>query len=105
VCALDRAHQQPLQLDERGQIDARRADLHPRANDRIEHPTGHRDHHAGWPLHLKKLACRSLLHSAYGDLTAKIWVPSVIDFQLLPDMGRMNGGSLSGENPGCSPVP
>jgi hypothetical protein len=91
VCGLDRTYQQPLQLDERSQIDARRANGHPGANHGIEHPTSYRDHDAARPLHFQKLACRSMLHSAYGDLTAKIWVPLVVDFQLLPDMGRMNG--------------
>jgi hypothetical protein len=49
VCGLDRDYQQPLQLDERGQIDARRAKVHPGANRGIKHPTGHRHHDAGWP--------------------------------------------------------
>jgi len=52
VCGVRRTNQQPLQLNERGQIDARRANGHPGANHWIEHPAGHRDHDAGWPLHL-----------------------------------------------------
>ena len=43
------------------------------------------------PLHHKKLAGRSLLHAPHQDLAAEIWMPPVMDFQFLPDMGRMNG--------------
>jgi hypothetical protein len=91
VCGVDRTYQQSLQLNERRQIDTRRANGHSGTNYGIEHPAGHRYHDAARPLDLQKLACRSLLHSAHGDLTAKVWVPPVIDFRLLPDMGRMNG--------------
>jgi hypothetical protein len=91
VCGVRRTNQQPFQLDECGQIDARRAHGHRGANQGIEHPTGNRNHIAGRPLYLNKLTRRSLLHSAYRDLTAKIRVPPVVDFQLLPDMDRVNG--------------
>jgi hypothetical protein len=57
----------------------------------VDHPTSDRNRHAGWPLHLKKLTRGSPLHSPHADLTAKIGVPPVMDFQLLTDMGRMNG--------------
>ena len=43
------------------------------------------------PWMLKKSARRSLLHAPDDDLAAKIGMPAVMDFQLLPDMGRMNG--------------
>jgi hypothetical protein len=92
VCGLNRNYQQPIQLDESGQIDARRPNGHPGADRGIEHPAGHRDHDAGWSKHLEKLAGCALLHSADIDFTAKIWMPFVMDFQLLPDMGRMKGG-------------
>jgi hypothetical protein len=41
VCWLNPAYQRPLQLDERGKIDARRANGHPGADRGIKHPTGH----------------------------------------------------------------
>jgi len=74
-----------------GHIDARRADCHSCANHRIEHPTGDRYHDACRPLYAKKLAGRSLLYATHQDLAAKIWMIPVVDFQFLPDMGRMNG--------------
>jgi hypothetical protein len=91
VCGLTSDEQQPIQLDKRREINARRADCHPGANHGIEHPTGDGYHDAGRPLHLKKLARRSLLHPTHSNLATKIRVPPIMDFQLLPDMGRMNG--------------
>jgi hypothetical protein len=90
VCGLDRTYQQPLQLDECGQIDTRAAKGHPDADHWIEHPPCHRDHYAGGPQHFKELPTRSLLHPTHSNLAAEIRVPPVMDFQLLPDMGRMN---------------
>jgi hypothetical protein len=39
----------------------------------------------------KAPAKRSLLHATHQDLAAEIWMIPVLDFRLLPDMGRMNG--------------
>jgi hypothetical protein len=91
VCEVSRLYQQPFQLDECCEIDAWRADCHAGANCRIEHPTGDGHHDAEGTLHLKKLACRPLLYETHQNLPAKIGMASVMDFQLLPDMGRMNG--------------
>jgi hypothetical protein len=91
VCGIGSAHQQPVQLDKRCQFDARRTHGHPTANHRIKHPIGNRDHDAGRAQNLKKLARRSLFHPPYADPATEIGVPSIMDFQLLADMGRMNG--------------
>jgi hypothetical protein len=91
VCELGRTYQQLLQLAECCHVDPRRSDAHPDANHGVEHPTGDRNYYPGRPLHRQKLARRSLRHLAYRHLMPKIGVPPVIDFQLLPDMGRMNG--------------
>jgi len=88
---IDRTNQQSLQLHECGEIDARAAKSHSGADDGIKHPPRHRDHNAGWPQHLKKLPSCSLLDTTDSNLAAKIRVPPVMDFQLLPDMGRING--------------
>src|SRR5580704_18772393 len=79
VCGLDRSYQQPLQLDERVQIDTRAAKGHPDADHWIEHPPCHRDHYAGGPQHFKELPTRSLLHPTHSNLTAEIRVPPVMD--------------------------
>jgi hypothetical protein len=91
VCGIGNAHQQAPKLDECCHINARRADCHLGTNHRIEHPTGDRYNDTSWPLHLKELARRSLLHATHQNLPAEIRVTPVVDFQLLPDMGRMNG--------------
>jgi hypothetical protein len=91
VCGVGSAHQQPVQLDERRQFDAWCTHDHPTANHRIEHPSGDRDNDAGRSQYFKKLARRSLFHAPNADLAAVIGVPSIMDFQLLTDMGRMNG--------------
>jgi hypothetical protein len=91
LCGIDHAYQQSFQLDERCQINAGVTKTHPGADQGIEHPRSHRDHDAGGPEHLEKLSSGSLFHPTHCDTTAKIRVPTVMDFQLLSDMGRMNG--------------
>lgn len=91
VCGLDRAFQPTLQLNQRGHVNARRADRHAGANHGIEHPAGDRNHDAGRPLHLKEWASCALLNPTNQNLAAAIWMPSVVDLQFLTDMGRMNG--------------
>jgi hypothetical protein len=91
VCGHSSVDQQPVQLGKRSQINAWRAHDHPGASHRIDHPTGNGNHDTGRPLHLKKLARRSLLYASHDDLAAKIWMPSIMNFKLLSDMGRMNG--------------
>ena len=91
MCWFGCTYQQPLQLDECGQIDARRAQGHRGANHGIEHPTGDGNHDTHRPLHLQELTCRSMLYAADADLTPEIGMPTIMDFQLLPDMGRING--------------
>lgn len=91
VCGVASGDQQLVQLDKCCQVDTWRADDHPGASDRIEHPTGNANHDTGRSLHFKKLARRSLLDASHDDLAAKIGMPSILDFKLLPDMGRMNG--------------
>lgn len=91
VCGVGNLHQQEPQLDERCQINAWRADCHRGTNHRVEHPTGDRYNDVGWSLYLQKLPGRSLLHAAHQNLLAEIGVIQVVNFQLLPDMGKMNG--------------
>ena len=91
VCGIGNAHQQAPELDQRCQINPRRAHCHLSTNYRIEHPAGDRYNNAGRSLYLKELARRSLLHATHQNLPAVMWVTPVMDFQLLADMGRMNG--------------
>ncbi len=63
----------------------------PAQNDRIEHPVGNGNDHARRTHNAQKSTGCSLRYAADADLAAKIGMPAVLHFQLLPDMGRMNG--------------
>jgi hypothetical protein len=91
VWGIDKAHQMALQLNNRRQVNLRRANRHRGANHGIEHPTGDRYDDPARSLHLQKLACCSLFDTTYQNSLAEIRVVPVMNFQLLPDMGRMNG--------------
>ena len=91
VCGIGGAHQQPLQFNKCREIHAWRALGHRGANDGIEHPISNGDNHARRTEDAYKSARRSLRYAPEDDLVAKIGMPAVMDLQLLPDMGRMNG--------------
>jgi hypothetical protein len=91
VCGVGGAHQQPLQFNKCREIHARRALGHRGANDGIQHPVSNGNNHARGTHDAQKSPCRSQRYAPDDDLAAKIGMPAVIDFQLLPDMGRMNG--------------
>lgn len=85
------AHQQLLQFDKGRKIHARCARGHRRANDGIKHPVSNSNNYARRTHDAQKSTRRSLRYAPDNDLTTKIGMPTVADFQLLPDMGRMNG--------------
>ena len=91
VCGVGGAHQQSLQFHKCREIHARRALGHGGANDGIKHPVSNGNNHARRTENAQKSTRRSLRCAPDDDLVAKIGVPAVMDFQLLPDMGRMNG--------------
>ncbi len=91
VCAVGGVHQYLLQIHQRCQIDLRRPDGHSSAYRRIDHPTSNRDYDARRALDLKEAPYRSLLRSLHPDRDAVVRMPSISDFQLVTDMGRMNG--------------
>jgi hypothetical protein len=69
----------------------RHALAHHRANDGIKHPVSNGNNHACRTHNAQKSTRRSLRYAPDDDLAAKVGMPAVMDFQLLPDMGRMNG--------------
>jgi len=91
VCGVGGAHQQPRQLNKCREIHARRAHWHCGANDGIKHPVSNGNNHARRTHDAQKSTRRSLRYAPNDDLVAKIGMPAVMDFHLLPDMGRMNG--------------
>jgi hypothetical protein len=84
-------NQEPVQVGERRQIHTRSAHSHVGAGHWVEHPCSHRNNHTGRALNLHKPASRPFLNAANADFAAKIRMPPVVDFHILPDMGRMNG--------------
>lgn len=91
VCRLGRAHQQPFQFDKCRKIHARLARGHRGANNGIKHPVSNGNNYARRTHDGQKSTRRSLRYAPDNDLATKIGMPTVADFQLLPNMGRMNG--------------
>ena len=91
VCGVDGAYQQPLQFNKRREIHPRRAHGHPGANDGIEHPVCNGNDHARRTHNAQKSTRCSQRYAPDDNLAAKIGMPAVMNFQLLPDMGRING--------------
>ena len=91
VCGVGGAHQKPPQFEKCREIHARVALGQPSAHDRIKHPVSNGNNHARRNQDAQKSTRRSLRYASDDDLAAKIGMPTILDFQLLPDMGRMNG--------------
>ena len=78
-----------MQVDEGGQRHARRADLHLRAGDGIQHPRLHGRYDARRRLDMDQLTRSPALAvvSAYPMSVKRM--PAIVDLDFLPDMGRM----------------
>ena len=63
----------------------------PAANDGIEHPVCNGNDHARRTHNAQKSTRCSQRYAPDDNLAAKIGMPAVMNFQLLPDMGRING--------------
>ena len=81
--------QQPMQLSQRRYGHPRRAKRHSCAGDRIEHPRGNDDDHAGRGFDVNDLAAGAPLRILAANAPPVEGVPAVTNFNLLPDMGRM----------------
>jgi hypothetical protein len=68
---------------------ARRAKRHSGAGGRIEHPRGHDDDHAGRRFDVNDLPASAPLRILAANAPPIKHMPAVIDFNFLPDMGRM----------------
>ena len=105
VCGSSSPRDQPLEIQQRRKINLRLANSHIGADERIHYPSWNRDNDARRSLHLEKLTSGSLLYSPYDNRPTEMRVPAVVYFQLLSDMGRMNGRLESEERTGYLPVP
>jgi hypothetical protein len=87
--ALD---EQMMKLEQRRYCHTRRADrCHTGAGDRVQHPCGDCSGHAAHCLNVNNLPGGALFAVVSSDPVPIERVPPVMNFNLLPDMGRMNG--------------
>jgi hypothetical protein len=82
---------QPPEFRQRREINLWTANAHFGADDGIQHPVSDRDDNARRAFHLEKLPRYALLHPPHADFQAEIRMPTIMNFPLFPDMGRMNG--------------
>jgi hypothetical protein len=80
-----------MQIDQRGCRGARRADFHAGARDRIQHPGRQHNDHAGCRLDVNKPTGDTLLTVLQSDTAPMQRMPTVMNFYIRPDMGRMTG--------------
>jgi len=79
------------QLNQSRPLDHRGASRHRSAGHRIEHPCRHQHHEPVGTTNPHVAAIRALLDLANHNHAPNMGMPAVANFQLLPDMGRMNG--------------
>jgi hypothetical protein len=82
-------NQEVMQLNQRRYCDARHAERHTSAGNGIEHPCRHHDDYARRYLNVHNLAAGALFDMLAPDSAPMESVPAVMNFNFLPDMGRM----------------
>lgn len=100
--ALD---QQAMQIDQRRQRRARRANGHAGAGDRIQHPGRHHNDNAGLRLDVDELAAGAPFAVVPPNPAPMERMPAVVDLDLRLDMGRMTQRLPSAAGTGPSPAP
>jgi hypothetical protein len=75
-----------------------------RADSRVQHPAGDHDDDAVADLYVDKVTGGPALAIHAAQSSAVQRMPTVEDFDLLPDMGRMNRNWPSAARTGCSPA-
>jgi hypothetical protein len=83
--------QQLVQVDKCTHGNPRRTKLHSGASDRIQHPCRHQRNHTRCRLDVDEATGSPLLAAAQSHAAPIERVPAVVDFNFLPDMGRMIG--------------
>ena|SRR5438876_10361237 len=82
-----------MQIDQRRYTNAWCADLHACADDRIQHPRRDDDHYTGRRLNVGNWTGGALLGATELDMASMQRMPTVMNLDFLPDMGRMTGQS------------
>ena len=81
--------QQMVQVSQRRHRHTRRAELHPGAGDRVEHPRRDDRDHPGCHLDVHEATGETILAVVPPDAPPVQRMPAVVNHDLLPDMGRM----------------
>ncbi len=79
-----------MQVRQGGQGHARRTKVQPHAGDRIQHPRRNCRHATRCELNMHTIASGAVFAILPATAAAKERVPSVINLDLPPDMGRMS---------------
>jgi hypothetical protein len=103
VCTQAPVNQQPVEFAQHRNCDARLAQRHARTHDSIQHPCRHDPHYAWAGLDVHHATTASFLDVSYLDATPMQGMPTVMDFNFLPDMGRMIANLPSFDITLCSP--
>jgi hypothetical protein len=82
-----------MQLNQCRHRHARRAEPHPGADGRIQDPRCGHDDHPRRRLEVDNSSGFTLLAALAADAVPIQGVPAIVDFDLLPDMGRMTAAS------------
>jgi hypothetical protein len=82
-----------MQIAQCSQGNPRRAELHAGAHDRIQHPCRDDDYYAWRCLDVSYTTRCALLSAAQLYVTPVQRMPTVMNLDFLPDMGRMTGQS------------
>jgi hypothetical protein len=67
------------------------SEYHPCAHDRIEHPARYHPDYTSTRFNMDNAVTTALFNVSNLDPAAIQRVPTIMDFHVLPDMGRMNG--------------
>jgi hypothetical protein len=80
-----------MQFAQRCYGNPRVTEFHPRAHDRIKHPARYYPDYTSTRFNMDHAVATSLFNVSNLDSPPIQWVPTIMDFHVLPDMGRMNG--------------
>jgi hypothetical protein len=78
--------------------------FHPRAHDRIKHPARYYPDYTSTRFNMDHAVATSLFNVSNLDSPPIQWVPTIMDFHVLPDMGRMNGQWSLRARASCSQI-
>jgi hypothetical protein len=93
-----------MQIDQCNPGNPRSAELHARADDGIQHPRRDNDYYSWRCLNVRHATRCTLLSATQLDVTPVQRMPTIVNLDFLPDMGRMTRQSRSVARTGSSPA-